>query len=164
MAAEYDFARVGRPVLAGHVDFVLGHQAIRPFALDALVERLQPYPLKWDYIRFAAVNRDMVPKGPGIYLFVVHPRSANIERHSIILYFGRTKSLQSRFGDYLTERDTAGERSRKHVSDMLNIYKNRIEFGYANLDYYDTEKVEDLLIDAFRPCCNQHVRKPLSAF
>jgi hypothetical protein len=164
MEQEYDFAAVGKTLLARKADFILGHQAIRPFALDALPAGLGSNSLNWTYVRFASVNRDMVPTSSGVYHFLVHPRAASIDRHTIILYFGRARHLQTRFNDYLVERGGLGEKDREHVVQMLTIYRNRIEFGFAELDYYKTELVEDLLIDAFRPCCNRAHPNPLPAF
>lgn len=164
MGSEYDFAKPG-PTLGGYtVDMILGHQTIRPLALDALAEKLKPVNLGWEYVPFAKVNRDLVPDRPGVYLFVVHPHAANIKYHSIVLYFGRARNLRTRFGNYLSERSGVKEDDRKYVSDMLTVYRNRIQFGYAEINYYQTERVEELLIDAFRPCANKRVSRPLPAF
>jgi hypothetical protein len=164
MGSEYDFAKPGLALVGHTVDLVLGHQAIRPLALDALAERLKPFPLNWEYMPFAKVNRNLVPDRPGVYLFVVHPQAANIKYHSIVLYFGRARDLRARFGDYIAERYGMKEDDRKYVTNMLTVYRNRIQFGFAELNYYHTEFVEDLLIDAFRPCANRQVPKPLPAF
>lgn len=161
----YDFARPG-PALHGYsIDTSLGYQQIRPLLLDALSDRLQSHVVEWQYVKFVEANWDQVPDQAGIYFFIVHPHAASIEYHSIILYFGKAKSsLRSRFRDYIGERDGVSKTDREHVRRMLSIYKNRVYFAHCCFDTYDVEKLEDMLIDAFSPCCNVKTPKSQPAF
>jgi hypothetical protein len=163
LVAEYDFAKLGKPLVGYTSDTHLGlPHLIRPAAMDEFATRVGNLNLAWDYVPFAKINQDQIPAKPGIYLFIVHPRTANIERHSIILYFGRAKNLRTRFRDYVEERLGARPEDRQAVVDMLNIYRNRIEFGFAVMDYYRTEEIEDLLIYTLTPCCNTRRSKPMA--
>ena len=162
MASEYDFAKPGK-VLYGYTnDTPLGApQHVRPIAIDELPSRLKGVNLQWDYVNFAKVNQDQIPDDAGVYMFIVHPQAANIKCHSIILYFGRTKSLRDRFRDYVEERDGGRKEDRQSIVQMLSIYKNRVQFGIAVVNYYRTEVIEDLLIFALTPCCNTRRSKPM---
>lgn len=160
----YDFAKPG-PVLHGYtIDSDLGFQQIRPLLLDSLSEKLKDYDMSWEYVKFIEANQEQVPQQPGVYFFIVHPRAANIEHHYIILYFGKARNLRTRFKDYLKERYGARDVDREHVKRMLMIYKNRINFAYVCLGRYEIEKVEDMLIEAFKPCCNRTSSRTVPAF
>jgi hypothetical protein len=160
--AEYDFAKPGKPLLGYTSDTQLGlSQIIRPAAMDEFASRLGGVSLKWEYVAFAKINQDQIPAQPGIYMFIIHPHTANIEHHSIILYFGRAKNLRTRFKEYVEERHGVRPEDRQSVVHMLTIYRNRIDFGYAIVDYYRTEEIEDLLIYTLTPCCNTRRSKPM---
>ena len=113
-----------------------------------------------EYVKFIESNKDLIPSASGVYFFIVHPHSANIKYHSIILYFGQARNLLSRFGDYIAERDEVSGTGREHIKKMLNVYRNRVHFAYCPIDRYELDKVEDLLIDAFKPCCNIQPAQP----
>ncbi len=150
----FDFAKAGQALHGYSSDTYLGFQQIKPIALDELSHKLQGFNLDWQYQKFVEANQNMIPSRPGVYMFIVRPRSANIEYHSIILYFGEATNLRKRFKQYIAERDGVKPTDRKHIKAMLNIYKNRVEFAFTTLGRYQITQVEDLLIDAFDPCCN----------
>lgn len=166
----FDFAKPG-PVIYGYPattyppDLILGAQSIKPLMLDALTVKLKDYSMDWNYVKFVRANSDQIPSQPGVYCFVARPHAANIEHHSIILYIGKAKmNLRDRYLNYIRERDAAEKSGRERVKQMLNIYKERVLFGYCCLDTYDVEQVEDLLLEAFNPCCNTTFSKFKSAF
>ena len=162
MDLEYDFARPGKALHGYTSDTHLGApQHVRPIAIDELPSRLKGITLQWEYVNFAKVNQDQIPDAAGVYMFIVHPRTANIKYHSIILYIGRAKSLRDRFRDYIEEREGGRKEDRQNIVQMLAIYKNRVQFGFAAVNYYRTEEIEDLLIFALTPCCNTRRSKPM---
>ncbi len=150
----FDFAKAGRALHGYSSDTHLGYQQIKPMMLDELSQKLKGFNLNWQYEKFIEANQKLIPAQPGVYMFIVRPRSANIEHHCIILYFGESGNLRSRFKQYVAERDGVKPTDREHIKVMLNIYKNRLDFAYVTLGRYQTNEVEDLLIDAFDPCCN----------
>ena len=167
----YDFAKQGKslhgysPALHGYdANIALGYQHVRPVLLDNLTERLKNYDMSWHYVKFVEANQDQIPEFSGVYFFIVNPRSANIDRHYIILYIGKAKNLKKRFKDYFQERYGAKDNDREHVKKMLMVYKNRIDFAYCRIDHYETQKVEDMLVEAFCPCCNRASTNTVPAF
>lgn len=160
----FDFAKAGRPLHGYPVGTHLGFQEIKPLVLDDLQHKLKGFSINWHYEKFVEANKNVIPSRPGVYMFTVHLGVAGIERHSIILYFGEAKNLRTRFKQYLRERDGVQPTDREHIKKMLNIYRNRVEFGYCCLGRYQVEQVQDILIEAFDPCCNRQKAKAQPAF
>lgn len=165
-----DFVKKG-PIIYGYPadtyppNLILGTQQIKPIMLDALATKLSDYAMDWTYVKFVRINNDQIPAQAGVYCFIVLPHAANIEHHSIVLYIGKAKtSLRDRYQSYIREREATEKQGRERVKQMLNIYKERVIFAYCCLDNYDVEKVEDLLLEAFNPCCNTAYSKFKPAF
>lgn len=106
----------------------------------------------WTLVRLEKAQRTSVPKVPGIYTILVQPGIADHPHCSFLLYVGKASDLHKRFGDYnTTERREVG---RPKLFRMLNIYSDYVWFCFTPVAASELTKVEDVLIAAYMPHCN----------
>jgi hypothetical protein len=110
---------------------------------------------KWLHVYFTEDCQKLLPKSPGIYMFVVAPRHAYLRDHTYIFYVGQTDNIYRRFGEYHTEKK--GERisaDRERVVRFLNHFNGHIYFNYVTIPEAELDKAEDLLVDHIKPWAN----------
>jgi len=123
--------------------------------------------LKWKTRVFAPKARKGIPDKPGVYAFLIQPRTAGINV-SCLMYIGKTdRSLKTRFGEYLSEAESAA--GRPALSVVLKLYAGYLRFSYAPVMRTGMAgEVEERLIQAFLPPLNRQypakVRRVMAAF
>lgn len=91
----------------------------------------------WTRVTFATPPPITVPNDPGIYMFVVAPRCANLADHSYIFYVGQATNLRQRYRQYLLEKQGRGASPRDKVMRFLNHFDGfdppgtKREFGHG---------------------------------
>jgi len=113
-----------------------------------------PTALTWTLVTLEDATRKAkaVPAVSGIYTLLVQPGIANHPNCSFLLYVGQTKSLYTRFGQYLTSEKK--ETGRPKIFRLLNKYEGHIKFCFTPVPQKDLDAVEDDLTDAYVPYCN----------
>ena len=124
------------------------------------------HELSWSICRLGDAERGTIPEESGIYTLLVQPGIAEHIACSYLMYVGQTVSLKDRFGRYLTtERRAAG---RPKIFRLLNIYSEYVWFCYTVLDKVFLDAVENELMKAYYPPCNDQypveVSKVIGAF
>lgn len=93
-----------------------------------------------------------IPTASGVYTILVQPGIASHPACSYLMYVGRTGNLRARFGNYLNrERRTTG---RPRVLRLLNRYSDYLWFCYSRVPRNSLRAVEEDLIRAYMPPCN----------
>lgn len=113
-------------------------------------------PLTWQYLKFDAANRALVPKSAGVYAFIVSHTNNHFPNHGFIMYIGITgsnnngRTLYLRYGDYLREQV---RNKRPKVFYMLDKYSNDLQFAYSPITdpAVDLQALELDLNDAIIP-------------
>lgn len=115
---------------------------------------VNPAALTWTLVALEDATRKAkaVPAVSGIYTLLVQPGIANHPNCSFLLYVGQTKSLYTRFGQYLTSEKK--ETGRPKIFRLLNKYEGHIKFCFTPVPQMDLDSIEDALIDAYVPFCN----------
>jgi len=116
--------------------------------------------LKWQAVTFTASNAAHVPKDSrGVYCFVVQPAIANHPACSYLMYVGmvQKQGLRDRYRQYLRDEKKDVQLSkRSHITEMLQTWKDRLHFYYAELpSTVDVEQIEDALLEAYLPPFNR---------
>jgi hypothetical protein len=122
----------------------------------------------WHAVPYHKSGIPLVPDNAvGVYAFVVNP---GIAGHDLgyLLYVGKAEkqSLRARFKQYFKEhKDPKG---RPYVRQMLDYWSGYLEFRYTTLNASMVSSVEDALLDAFIPHCNERfsatIRPAVKAF
>jgi hypothetical protein len=106
----------------------------------------------WSFSRLRQANRVGIPASSGIYTLLIQPNLARHTECSYLMYIGQAVSLKRRFGEYLNAERL--ETGRPKIFRLLNIYDRHIWFGFTNVQKGQLDKVEDDLIKAHLPPCN----------
>jgi hypothetical protein len=119
---------------------------------------------KWKYVFFNRENRQNIPKGSGIYMFVVAPRHAYLRDHTYIFYVGQADDLNRRYGQYLDEQFGEDlDQDRERIVDFLDYFKGHVYFNYVLFPKNELDKAEDYLVDHIYPWANTIHRKEAKA-
>nr|NUR36588.1 hypothetical protein [Sphingomonas sp.] len=107
--------------------------------------------LNWNIVPFRAGGANAVPAEPGFYCFIVANTAAQLPLVLYPIYAGETGNLRQRYGNYLTDRNSA--RARRHVRKFLNVFWGEIAFAYATMDIAPPARlvIEKELNDALMP-------------
>ena len=121
---------------------------------------------KWRVLRLHKSERQRIPPASGIYTLLIQPGVARHPACSYLMYVGQAVSLRKRFGEYLKkERRESG---RPKIFRLLNIYTDYVWFAFADVAKARLDTVEDQLIEAHLPPCNNKlpatIRKVGNAF
>ena len=108
--------------------------------------------LSWETRRLESSERGYIPDEPGIYTFVLQPALAGHPACSYLMYVGKTHSLRTRFGQYLSQERR--ESGRPKVFRLLNLYEGYLWFCITRLPPEAIDDVEDALILAYIPPIN----------
>jgi len=115
----------------------------------------------WETYRLGDVERESIPDQPGIYTLLVQPGIAKHPACSYLMYVGQATSLHRRFGDYLNrERRATG---RPKIFRLLNKYSDHLWFCFSRIPQESLTEVEDALIAAHVPPCNDQLPAEIRA-
>ena len=140
--------------------------------MDAFLENLasgelrlihcQPYPkrwqnfsqshrLVWTTIPFRRGGGAALPEISGFYCFVIGNGLPDLPSVLYPLYVGETGNLKQRYGNYVTEKNSA--KGRLHVRKFLKVFEGEAAFAYAPYvaDKDDRMTIEKKLNDALMP-------------
>lgn len=113
-----------------------------------------PLPLVWRHCKFVPSAKHMVPDQHGVYCFSVDLGQPFPEKIHLPLYIGKAAPayLSQRFANYFGERGKVNGRPRVVV--MLNMYRDRLLFWWAELPRSYVDVVEEHLLMCCKPPCN----------
>lgn len=113
--------------------------------------------LKWKRVRFSKTGVRSLPDDKmGLYTFIAEPQIAGHSAVRYLLYVGEAQdqSLRKRVTSYLYE--SAKEKPRVHVSEMLAKFPNHLWLYFAVVDDRSSiPKIEEQLLEAFLPPFNR---------
>jgi hypothetical protein len=122
--------------------------------------------LTWQTYQLIERERPSVPDEAGIYTLLIQPGIADHPACSYVMYVGQTRSLRSRFGDYLSKEKR--ETGRPKIFRMLHMYPEHVFFCCAPVSETHLSAVEDALMVAYLPPANDQlpaeVRRVRGAF
>ena len=114
-----------------------------------------------------ATDRTKIPKAPGIYTLIVQPGIANHPGCSHVMYVGKADNLNKRFGEYLT-KEQSDKYGRPKIFRLLHKFPDHMWFCFCEIPKKDLHDVEDHLINAYAPPCNDdfpaEISKTVKAF
>jgi excinuclease UvrABC nuclease subunit len=120
----------------------------------------------WNQSQLIPANQVSIPPSPGVYTLVIRSGVAGHPFGNYLMYVGKTKSLQRRFGEYLTSERR--EDGRPKILRLLNRYDPHIWFIYTTTNLNDITTLEDDLTEAFLPPYNDRfpasIRAVVGAF
>ena len=118
-----------------------------------------PSNLRWAKLRFLKSNASKIPLRTGIYCFVVVPNYPNLVETRYLFYCGMTtRTLRTRFNDYINEQAGKPKKTRKKIYQMLNLYKDNIFFYYASIPSKRTlTSCEAKILNTFVPQVNTDI-------
>ncbi|MCB5186141.1 nucleotide excision repair endonuclease [Methylobacillus gramineus] len=115
---------------------------------------------------FPPVDRQVIPKAPGVYVFVVEPGLFGFEKASGLFYVGKATSLFDRIKAYIDELSkTLITTARPLVWRMINQWNGHLKYYYTITDSVtEAEILENEMINAFRPYFNTQYDAEVSPF
>lgn len=115
----------------------------------------------WETYRLGNVDRENIPDQPGIYTLLIQPGIAKHPACSYLMYVGKATSLRNRFRNYLVwERRESG---RPKIVRLLNKYSDHLWFCFCRIPQECLTEVEDALITAHLPPCNDQLPAEIRA-
>lgn len=122
-------------------------------------KRWQSYPkdkaYEWIMVQLVGEQHPSIPDVPGIYTLLIQPRIAGHPACSFLMYVGRAKSLNKRFGNYLGPEKRATGRPK--IFELLNRYPDNVWFCYTQVsskeeyEEWDLYEIELALWEAYIP-------------
>ena len=123
----------------------------------------------WEIHPFQQDKVDEIPIEPGIYSFIIQPGIAGHPHCSYLMYVGMTeRPLRERFKEYFREKQNI-ERGRPKILKLLHVYQDYLHFCCSAITETERiEEIEDALVNAFIPPCNDQypaeISRPMKAF
>lgn len=121
--------------------------------------KISTHLLKWHKpFEFNKVNRALVPKLPGIYLFFVKPKAQIFVEQSYVMYVGYSMNLWDRYYNYLHTYKNSEEPNYFERRVMLNLYEDVLFYTFIELDTLtetQIERLEEKIIDSLVPPINR---------
>lgn len=117
-------------------------------------------PFNWQICRLVEVERQNIPDHSGIYTLVIQPKVFGHPACAYLMYVGKTISLRRRFTEYLNERNR--ETGRPKILRLLNKYPDHTWFCFTPISENEISQVEDDLISAYIPPCNDQFPASIS--
>lgn len=152
---SYDFA-VQKAAIAGRFarDYEFTFQWL-PQYIEEFPAVMQSVQLKWRKCKFIKAARNQIPDKHGVYCFSTKLGRPFADDLHIPLYIGKAapQYLSERFDNYISERQSVN--GRKKVVIMLNKYRNRLIFWWAELPRIHVDAVEEHLLMCCKPPCNE---------
>jgi len=127
-----------------------------------------PTDLIWTTVPFSAESTSAIANAPGVYAFVIQPKTSLTLLTSYLMYVGKTdRTLSQRFREYLRERDLGNIRPK--LLRILPLYGEHLFFAFAPVPTgYSPADIETALLEAFIPPGNDqinvHVNRIRKAF
>jgi len=118
----------------------------------------------WECSDFPPDPRDSIPKSPGVYVFVVMTNIFNFPHGNGLFYIGKATNLYERIGSYIAEIDhSIASSSRPLVWRMINTWRGHLKYFYTTtIDVKEAEKLENHMLNAFRPPFNRQYEASIS--
>ncbi len=153
--APYDFA-TQKAAIAGRFskDYEFTLQWL-PQYIEEFPVAMQAIQLNWQKCNFIRDAQTSIPNKYGVYCFSTKLGKPFAEDFHIPLYIGKAAQqyLSERYKDYLIEAKNIS--GRKKVVFMLNKYRNRLVFWWAELPRIHVDAVEEHLLMCCRTPCNE---------
>ena len=151
----YDLA-TQRAAISGHFarDYEFTLQWL-PQYVEEFPQAMQGVKLTWQKCKFMQNAQNLIPNNHGVYCFSIYLGEPFPETIHIPLYIGKAAPgyLSDRFKSYLSERESLNGRSKLVV--MLNKYRNKLFFWWAELPRIYVDAVEEHLLMCCKPPCNE---------
>ena len=153
----YDFA-IQKAAISGR--FAKNYE----FNLQWLPQYVEEFPkavngvkLNWHKCKFVPDAQSLVPNKHGVYCFSIDLGQPFPENIHVPLYIGKAAPgyLSERFKSYFSERQSASGRPKLVI--MLNKYRNRLFFWWAELSRIHVDTVEEHLLMCCHPPCNERI-------
>jgi len=150
----YDFA-TQKAAISGKFqrDYEFSFQWL-PYYMEEFPTAMQGIQLNWQSCKFMKSTQELIPDKHGVYCFSIKLGRPFADDFHVPLYIGKAapQFISERFGNYLTERQSLT--GREKVVYMLNKYRNRIMFWWAELPRIHVDTVEEHLLMCCKPPCN----------
>jgi hypothetical protein len=151
----YDFA-IQRAAVSGYL------ARNYEFTLQWLPEYVEEFPsvmngvnLNWNKCKFVPGAQSQIPNNHGVYCFSIDLGEPFPKNVHLPLYIGKAAPgyLSERFKSYFSEKESVSGRPKLVV--MLNKYRNRLFFWWAELPRIYVDAVEEHLLMCCKPPCNE---------
>jgi hypothetical protein len=111
----------------------------------------------WVSTDFPPDPRTIIPKQPGVYVFVVKTNLFDFPHASGLFYVGKAKNLYERVGAYMSDTGTRILRTKRPlVWRMLNAWRGHLKYFYTTTtDVASAEALENQMLNAFIPPFNR---------
>jgi hypothetical protein len=126
-----------------------------PQYVEEFPQAMRDVQLNWQECKFVRDAQIQIPDKYGVYCFSTKLGKPFADDLHVPLYIGKAgqQYLSERFRDYLAE--TKSVTGRKKVVIMLNRYKNKLIFWWAELPRIHVDAVEEHLLMCCKPPCNE---------
>lgn len=153
----YDFAKQ-QSAIAGHFarDYEFTLQWL-PEYVEEFHKAMKGVILNWNKCKFVPAAQSQIPDSHGVYCFSIDLGEPFPENVHIPLYIGKAAPgyLSERFKSYFSERQSVNGRSK--LVFMLNKYRNKLFFLWAELPRVYVDAVEEHLLMCCKPPCNERI-------
>lgn len=118
----------------------------------------------WHSIPFPPKEKKVIPKKPGVYVFVVTPNVFSLEPTTALFYVGKATSLYARMGAYIGEVDKDFKvTARPMVWKMINKWNGHLRLYFTiTADVDAAEDLENEMLNALRPPFNKEYEAEVS--
>lgn len=119
----------------------------------------------WGQTPFPPTPRSVIPKSPGVYVFIVMPNLFNLPQVSGLLYVGKASNLYNRIGAYVSEVNSRRSLSKRpHIWRMLNVWNGHLHYFYTiTTTVAEAEELEEHMLSALIPYFNKEFPAETSA-
>ena len=117
-------------------------------------------PYQWEMYKLIESERQNIPDSAGVYTIIVQPQVFTHPACMYLMYAGKSRSLRRRFGEYLNERSR--RTGRPKLLRVLNKYPDHTWFCFSVVPEARISSVEDALLSAYIPPCNDRFPAPIS--
>ena len=119
----------------------------------------------WEVTDFPPIPKNVIPKKPGVYIFVVQPEIFDFIHSSGLFYVGKATNLYERISAYISEinKDQLASK-RPLVWRMVNQWNGHLKYHYTTTkEVSEAESLEDEMLKAFTPPFNKQYPAEISA-
>jgi hypothetical protein len=128
-----------------------------PQYVEEFPKAMNGVKLNWEKCKFVPDAQSLVPDNHGVYCFSINLGQPFPQNIHLPLYIGKAAPgyLSERFKSYFGERESITGRPKLVV--MLNKYRNRLFFWWAELPRIYVDAVEEHLLMCCKPPCNERI-------
>lgn len=153
-SSPYDFA-IQKAAIAGRFskDYEFTLKWL-PHYVEEFPKAMRDIELTWQKCKFVRDAQSQIPRKHGVYCFSTKLGTPFAEDIQLPLYIGKAapQYLSDRFENYLTEANSVA--GRQSLVVMLNKYRNKLFFWWAELPRIHVDAVEEHLLICCQPPCN----------